>query len=163
MQRKIFVKGRFDNALAEQFKADVKRLVCKDVVFHVEINSPGGNLGRQRQMADFAKEISEQYNARFIAEMKWAESAGLSLALSFHERHVIVSSIGIIHLPVHAKGIVNGSEKGLQRSRERNMRFILKKTNLKEEDVFNLENQLLSGNEMLRYGIATKKVPIFMR
>lgn len=163
MQRKIFVNGRFDNALAQQFKAEIKRLVCKDAIFHVEINSHGGNLGRQIQMSDFAKEISEQYNARFIAEMKWAESAGLLLALSFHERHVIASSVGIIHLPVHARGIVNGSEEGLQESRKRTIRFILKNSNLKEEDVFNLENQLLSANEMLRYGLATKKVPIFMR
>jgi len=152
------VTGEFGTQTATDFKNDLKKCESGSEI-HIRINSVGKNVWVLTLMRAFMYFMEKYKQCRFVAEIENAQSAALLFAVIMHERHVIGTSAGEIHLPETNRGGSDESEKSL---RDDFLRIFAKRTRLRAAEVAVLNRHPLLCDDMVRDGIATKKVKKFI-
>ena len=153
----IDINRRFNDGLVSYVKSRLKEISNdeKEIIFR--INSYGGSLLALQKIMGFMYFLGKYKGYRFIGQAIHAESAAFLLFLNCQARQVAPGSVGIIHFPV-ANEIIE--EKVLEEKRKGVISTILRRTKMTEQQICSLEGMPLSCAEMLKYGIATEKIPI---
>lgn len=158
MQNIIKIEGSFDTSLTNRVYAAFKSIPLEEKQVFLWINSLGGNLQVFNDISNLLSDISEQRGYKIIGQAKYAESAAFLLFINCHVRQVAPGSVGIIHLPVPNQKVEQAS---LDEARKKAIEFIIRRTKMTEKEITSLEGMYLGTATMLKYGIATEKVPIF--
>jgi ATP-dependent protease ClpP protease subunit len=125
----------------------------------IQIKSHGGCLRAYTEIANAMHELSKK-SIKFIGQADEVGSTALLIYLTCNERLVRPGSQGFIHLPV-LKKLSSKSELVIENTISSIISFIERRTGMSNEKIKSLYNIVLSSNEMIDCGIATKKVPSF--
>lgn len=135
--------------------SDLKTILEKEL--HLRIKSDGGNLKVFSDISKILFDISKK-RIRVIGEAETAGSTAMLIFLNCTDRLVTPASYGYIHLPEPNTKV---SEELHEKKKNDVVAFIKRRTHLSEETIISLDNIPLTANDMLRYHIATQKVPNF--
>ncbi|MDQ5931079.1 MAG: hypothetical protein QG674_245 [Patescibacteria group bacterium] len=152
----IKVFSRINESVVDSFIKAEKELK-EEKVFHIFINSYGGNYGDFGRVSSVIFNIAQK-RVLISGEAIRAESASMLLFLNCSERIVSKKSIGVIHLP-EPKMFV--SEEIYEKTRLEALNFIKRRTHLSKDTVISLNKIELTSEEMCKLHIATKKVDYF--
>ncbi len=157
----IVLQGDFDARMAQFFKEELRKRSENSTVF-VRIDSIGGNGHSMNLMSGFMVVMAKYKKCRFIAQIARAESVALIFAVNMHERHVLKTSVGSIHLPVRNANVIIGAHEPILEIKNKSViAHFVSRTKLTSEDIFSLEQKELYGEQMVHYGIATSLVETF--
>lgn len=157
----VHLDGTFDAVLVSKCKKALRTVDNSTNTIYVRVNSYGGNVFSMNVISAFLYFMVKYKKCEIIFEIIHAESAALMLAVNFPVRHVTNNSLGSIHLPIRSKGKYL-SKQEIKEKEDAAIDFYIRKTKLKsEEEVRMLNGVLLSAQEMIDFGIATKLVDEF--
>ncbi|MBP6857947.1 MAG: ATP-dependent Clp protease proteolytic subunit [Candidatus Pacebacteria bacterium] len=123
----------------------------------IYIHSHGGSLRAYAEIAEAMLKLSKK-GVSFIGLGANTGSTAMLIFLNCDERLVTQSSNGYIHLPVE-KVLVSKEVK--EKETKKIVGFIERRTIISEKNIYQLNDLPLSANDMVKYGIATKKVISF--
>lgn len=162
MSSVIPVKGEINDFMVANIKSCLKNILAnpqeKEIIF--DFNSEGGNMESMERIKIFMYFMSK-WGYKVIGRITYAESAALLLFLNCKERQVTKESLGVIHMAVLNR---KGDQKKLERERDEQASFIMRRCNMKIKwkQIFELEGKKLSYKELLDLGFANKFVETFI-
>lgn len=157
MNNIIDIDRHFDQGLVNYVKSQLKEIPIEEKNIIFRINSIGGNMLACEKIKGFMYFMCKYRGCKIIGQAKHAESAAFIIFLNCTVRQVAPGSVGIIHLPVANRPV---SEQKMEAKKKEVIQFIMRRTKMTEQEILKEHNLPLSSAEMLKYGIATEKIPI---
>ncbi len=149
--------GTLTIAKARSFIIQLKKASEQSNTIFIYIHSHGGSLRAYAEIAEAMLSLSNE-GKTIVGQAVHVGSTAMLIFLNCNERWVTPATSGYIHLPVPNTHVSKETHK---KKIDKIIAFITRRTNLSVDKVTELDNISLGSNEMMSYGIGTKKVASF--